>query len=70
MKSIYAMIGQIIGNLHGYTINDVLETDYYTLLQVFDQMGDKGKKNSGGHHIPNSGGQSNATSLEDFVKSV
>ena len=63
------MIGQIIDNLHGYTINDVLETDYYTLLQVFDQMGDKGKKDGGGHYIPNSGGQSHAVSLEDFARS-
>jgi len=46
----------------GYSINDIMSTDYYTLTRVL--MGDDTESNSGAEE------SNGAVSLEDFVRSL
>lgn len=53
----YELINQIVLNINGFTVNDILETDYYRLLAILNSNL-KGKQ------------QQEVQSLNDFVKTI
>lgn len=52
----YSLIREIVVNLDGFTVNDVLDTDYYRLMDILNTEKSKGKQE--------------VVSLHDFVNSL
>lgn len=59
-KSIYQLINTVVTNWPGYSINDLLQTDRDTLMQVLDAGVDRQKETQ----------QNKPVDLVDFVKSL
>lgn len=52
----YSLIRQIVVNLDGFTVNDILDTDYYRLIDILSAEKTKEKQE--------------VMSLHDFVNSL